>query len=895
TNYNNFYDPQDIFDKMTGTPFYGRLTNALAQNDTTNRYTFSSMLASIGTDSDPELYCWVHDNDKNDIFFPGGTSAMVKRAKINLNFGNVQEMQTFNKDPIHARLTTPTVLTNWDALTFFTNAADLLLRSQDFEITVTNGAGQISNQQIHFGITNIPVYSSTNGSVRYGEAIHRMLQLAANIYDANRNITNAPYSEFPSVFRPQFFEAIKANVTNIYIIGYTNVPDTNSFIGHPFRAISQIRSNAINLDDNVWGIPLVVGAKRGLPNFNEYSVSTALTVTRKLKFYRPNTKSVPTAGYQMYIYSVSNLFGVELWNSYKKGYTNGVDVYITNAVDTAFVNEGTQAGTNYGAYSHYSTNTSFGVNYWPGNSNGVFQGLPAKTNTFIVFSNMVITTPTSQYSEAKNQFDTNISNAFFQKKAGFPTHDWRLMNTNYMFYVMTDHNTHRILDVVNIGDFYTATNIYPVLYPNPNNLNGGDGNAAAVWNTNGSTTLAGFSAPDGVIKQVSIVTNNQAASDYQRQAGAAAYFTAFMNGSSSADDTALEVDSPYQPNEILVFRHSYMANDPLVHYTLDYLRENTDGQTDRKQPIQPINMPYNLGQLNKSYSPWNAENDTSTKARMIFKDPNMTQSEDWSFPTNKFASVGWLGRVHRGTPWQTVYLKSDEEPTPDGQIPAYAYWQKNWCRSVTSYPTNDWRLLDLFTVALNENAARGLLSVNQTNLAPWSAMLSGVFVITNNNNGFVLDPTNVPAILTGINAYRLKQENQVFHHVGDILGTPQLTRTLLMPPASNPTGVMDMVDNTEVPPVNPNASQWDEVVERVPQQILSLLKLGDPRFVIYSFGQSLKPANNSLVLGGAYRGMCTNYQITGEVVTRAVCRLSNDSTPTNPKIIVESFNILPGN
>ncbi len=38
-----------------------------------------------------------------------------------------------------------------------------------------------------------------------------------------------------------------------------------------------------------------------------------------------------------------------------------------------------------------------------------------------------------------------------------------------------------------------------------------------------------------------------------------------------------------------------------------------------------------------------------------------------------------------------------------------------------NYPTNDWVLPDLFTTALNDNSARGLLSVNQTNYAAWAA------------------------------------------------------------------------------------------------------------------------------------------------------------------------------
>ena len=36
----------------------------------------------------------------------------------------------------------------------------------------------------------------------------------------------------------------------------------------------------------------------------------------------------------------------------------------------------------------------------------------------------------------------------------------------------------------------------------------------------------------------------------------------------------------------------------------------------------------------------------------------VTRSDDWDFPTNKFPNIGWLGRVHRGTPWQTIDMKS---------------------------------------------------------------------------------------------------------------------------------------------------------------------------------------------------------------------------------------------
>ena len=63
---------------------------------------------------------------------------------------------------------------------------------------------------------------------------------------------------------------------------------------------------------------------------------------------------------------------------------------------------------------------------------------------------------------------------------------------------------------------------------------------------------------------------------------------------------------------------------------------------------------------------------------------------------------------------------------------------------------NDWKILDLFTTAINPNASKGQLSVNQTNLAAWAAVLEGVFVLTNETMAGVtsltpqcIDPSDV--------------------------------------------------------------------------------------------------------------------------------------------------------
>ena len=177
----------------------------------------------------------------------------------------------------------------------------------------------------------------------------------------------------------------------------------------------------------------------------------------------------------------------------------------------------------------------------------------------------------------------------------------------------------------------------------------------------------------------------------------------------------------------------------------------------------------------------------------------MTNSDCWTFTTNRFPNIGWLGRVHRGTPWQTVYLKSTNV-----NFQVWTNWVGNNYMLMNyddrgssnfdaffSTPANDYRLMDLFTTAFNENASKGQLSVNQTNLPAWSAILSGVLVNTNGTaNGFTwIEPAcvdlangvtspKVQQIVDGINRARANPTNNPygqFTRRGDILSVPELT------------------------------------------------------------------------------------------------------------------------
>jgi hypothetical protein len=416
--------------------------------------------------------------------------------------------------------------------------------------------------------------------------------------------------------------------------------------------------------------------------------------------------------------------------------------------------------------------------------------------------------------------------------------------------------------------------------------------------------------------------------------------------------TNLVVQTPFNPVRQFDQRIAWQVNDPLVHYMTSDLLDSTNQVVN--QPRVPPNtapaIPSNLRQINQRYRPWGrrfgggnvgpmqngSTEDGDYAYDLRVKDPGIRWSDDWNFPTNKFPNIGWLGRVHRGTPWQTIYLKaasitnrlSAADTRPTKQLgPSW----EDWSGRMETHPTNDWRLMDAFTVAPNDNAARGLLSVNQTNQAAWSAVLSGVVALRNaqtdaaakaneaalvKNNGFesvVIQPgVAISNIVADINAVRATRPNGEFSSLGEILSVPSLSVNY-----NQANGIVDSSPFLNVTNYNfvgtdkiiqldgqgkqKNQNQRfygvnDEAYERIPQQIMSLLKLGEPEFVVYCYGQSLKPAPNSVIvsapIGSGLFNLCTNYQVTGEVVTRTVLRV--EGTPQNPKTVIESYNILRG-
>jgi hypothetical protein len=225
-------------------------------------------------------------------------------------------------------------------------------------------------------------------------------------------------------------------------------------------------------------------------------------------------------------------------------------------------------------------------------------------------------------------------------------------------------------------------------------------------------------------------------------------------------------------------------------------------------------------------------------------------------------------------------------------------------------------LFDVFTTRFNDNSVRGTLPVNvgagdarpNAGLAAWSALFSGMLVLSNNQSlipsifswpgtitniispAGIMDSTlayNLQPPLwqlvnsaNGINATRTNAPFQAFTHVGDILQTTALTERS---PFLNWRDINQQKYGIS-----------DELYEWLPQQMMGLVRLGEPRYVVYCYGQALRPAPGGQVLGGPFFELITNYQVAAESGIRAVIRIDH-ATTAHPRAVVESYNVLPPN
>ncbi|MEI2727028.1 MAG: hypothetical protein V9H26_27070 [Verrucomicrobiota bacterium] len=444
----------------------------------------------------------------------------------------------------------------------------------------------------------------------YTPALHRLLQVAANIYDAN-NSRFYSGAAMPTVFRPSF----SVQNGNVYIVDFVEVTDANTILGRTIRDL--VATNAVSAllpDDLVFGVPLVIGAKQGFPNFNEFSMQNVLEITRKLQVTRTSMdpSARPTATNMMYVIGISNEFGLEAWNSYTTNFNRQLDVYVTNTLVIGVTN--TDRGLNRTWPMVATVGRQFTVTTWPG-----FNTNYPKSSFVIPFQTNMAVIPQSIYRLDTHAFVPSTG-GFLATGSGFPQPQWGLNVSNKLQFLMVDRATQRIIDYVNLSDMKSNRDLSEEIR-DPDFALGFDG----LWSTNFTRNAA---VPQGVFNQIDISMGNVGGSttdwkDYGlRQSSGYTkdyeidYFRVFNSGgvlkplrtwSSPMVITSLVQQVPFTPTKRISRYYTWQANDPLVHYMandLRYLAIEDDKQNQSKLKIIPALTDRSLGIINERYQPW---------------------------------------------------------------------------------------------------------------------------------------------------------------------------------------------------------------------------------------------------------------------------------------------------
>ncbi len=875
SNPRHFFSIHDFYNLKTApmNGFYGALTNTGFARNSYDAHTFYRMLAQIGTDSVPEKMR-VRRNDKGDF---------VDSARINLNYVNTNTIVAADFEA-------------WDGKTFFEVAADRLLRTYGFSVG-----------NVPLSVTNLPIYPTNY----YTPAVHRILQMTLNIFDATTNQGNV-YPFYPTPLRPVFESSSGGGF--VKIVGYERIPQSSWVITnaanwkHLSNATDRAALNATTPNQFVYGIPILIGAKKGFPNFNEYVHQSIVQVERKVNIEKLGNV-VRTN--QLVFMGISNVFGVEAWNSYSSPYPRDLIMVTGLEQHTVLTNNEGFTGFVWPNYPSTDPVVAFSPMLIPANAwrGGEFQiplaGVTLQNREGHAWTNVTVLT-NSIYSSRNRLFYATNQVQLAIDPGVFAAPQWVLATTHRFRFFLFDNG--HLIDAVGLAPNVEAFNITEALH-RMSEQGANDPSFGAVapdenyWLTNrmGGAAPTQTRAPTrGLQNQIDRARRGTPmwGGDANRSALEALGFRQFLAlVTNPTNDVRTNMWVPFVPQQKVYHNYIWQANDPLVHYLAEDLRFKTNS----RPRFSPVNSPtfdmFTIGRTNGAYQPWGGplSQDPEQRSSDVFNprttDMNVRRSDDWDFPTNKndrFVSIGMLGRVHRGSPWQTAYFKSDPPDDPT--------WAKLHQGGRRSNPTNDWRIVDVFTVAQHPNSSYGRLSVNQTNVAAWSAVLGGIdvstiadvggkptVVLTNVQPAHVDNNRTIEKLVEAVNFHRTtRMTGEVFSSLSEVLGVPELTSKSLFltaPFVANPPQISD-------------SPLRDKDVEAIPQKILSLIQRGEPRFVIYAFGQSLKPAPQSILTGGPYRGLVTNYEVSGEMASRAVVRIEFDNN-RRPYTVVESFNFLP--
>ena len=516
-----FYDVQELLDENRIPDADGRLDtvdsigNNLKQlprlntSSTHDRYTYYRLISQLGTESIPD------------------TEARSFRLAIQDNVPRLQEVRTnklhlnYNNHSNHQ-----TNFVDWQPRDLFMLSAQRLLmanistnppsfnvrneQGQQFTVAGTN-FHRVGDTYVNrnFALTNIQVWPDiTPGVNEYSANVHQLLQLAVNMTDPVTPVTtDRPLAQFaggntekfPLVFRPRFDVREDGSICISDFIEVTN--DAPTQLARPYRDLKfQAHRDVLNPDDNVIGVPWVIAAKKGLPNFNEYGVLTTLELTRKLEINKtaPNAPMNRWQTNQMVVLSISNMCGLEAWNSYTNEFPRSIQLRAQVQCSMLVTNQ-------LGRILASNTFTPDEPRLLPANE--------WKGNEFVIpIQNTVIPVPKSIYDHATGRLipTTLVPDNLFPDRNIFPTPQIGLAMTNRVQFYMLDEQTQRVLDYVNLDNLVTQMDITEELLGayssgqlSPVANYGGAGDSRMFWSTNRLGNANNIAAPtEGIINQI---------------------------------------------------------------------------------------------------------------------------------------------------------------------------------------------------------------------------------------------------------------------------------------------------------------------------------------------------------------------------------------------------------
>jgi len=471
-----------------------------------------------------------------------------------------------------------------------TATAAPIFNTENPVVFFTNIASRLLSSEMNLDLTQIEIYPAN----QYTPAVHRLLQVSANIYEATT--TNF----YPTVFRPLFG---KDAAGDVFITGYTNLNSDSGLdtvsgpddlqLSTPFdvAAISALSGTNVSPNVNIYGVPWIIGAKKGFPNFNEISMENSLSVMRRLQLTRTTNSSTPviTGTNQMYVMSLNTSLGVELWNSYSSNYPGTILIGVNENASLMITND--DQGLHEWALQPFSTNVLYSINPWPGSGVGWRSSGNPNSASFvpIVFNGPVLTNsvyysshdaggpdlvPTNNFTGTVPWESTSSDgNGFY-----FPQFGVLLTNRLQVFMLDLTNGVYHVIDYVHFAGPDSAFNVNDYLADND-----ASNNYVGVWDTNYPPGSGAQTDPtSGIRNQIQISRNGSPPIEdgqWQPDPGAIplggtkaqqeAFFQAFFfpgNHYGNTTNLLLSMVAPYSPTRYISQYITWQANDPLVHY-----------------------------------------------------------------------------------------------------------------------------------------------------------------------------------------------------------------------------------------------------------------------------------------------------------------------------------------